>query len=407
MTRPSPTTIPAELSRPRVLPGRCVGNAWRSRGAGVITGALCLVMGLAPAAYTQTPPPASVADNAAAVRADQYADLGRDAYRSGNYEAAYQQFQLAYGADRRAVFLFNIAKCFEKLGRYADAREQFKAYLERYKNDNGGRSAPNEAAVRSLMSRMDEHIFRQNARVIIGSTPPGAQVTRVLDGRPLGTTPLRIQLKPGIYKVRLELPGYESLDADLMVPANGKVRAAFTLQKHRDRAALRIWVNVRRAKIEVDGKVRAVSPYDGRFDLRPGRHRVRIKRRGYEPIEEIIEIPIDRELHIHYVLKAKAQLATWRSWVGWPTFAAGVGGVGSGALASVQADRYYRDSREFELFTGYQDVGFGVGGAAMGIGLGLVLWDAFRNTVPAAELVKGRQHSESRKLKPLDARSIR
>ena len=60
-------------------------------------------------------------------------------------------------------------------------------------------------------------------------------------------------------------------------------------------------------KVIIDGKVRAMTPFSGRLEIRPGRHSLTLRRPGYHPSEEIVEVPRDHVLHVDYVLQPEGQ----------------------------------------------------------------------------------------------------
>ena len=384
---------------PEQLPDRHLRCSRQARLAGALVAvSLCVI----DVGEVHAQPATSAAEQAIKANrtADEYADLAAAAYRRGDYKAALAQYRNAYNAAARPLFLFNMARCLEKLGRYGEAAEHMREYLRRYRIHHG-QVPGNQDRVLSLIKVLQERQTARRAKVVVGSNPPGATVTRVDTGASLGVTPLKLRLKAGIYKLRLDLQDHEPLDADLEVPESEKVRAVFTLKPIRERAAITVWVNVRRAKIELDGKVVAVSPFTERVQVRPGRHVLRVSKRGYEPYEEIVDVPRDRLMEISYVLQPETSMVTWRSWVGAGVAAAGLGGLGGGLAASTAADRFYVDSSGFSQLQTYQNVGYGLGGVGLAAGVGLVLWDAFRNPLHRAELVDGRKRAAGKKLKPL------
>jgi len=348
--------------------------------------------------FAQAPaaPPPSAA-------ADQHADLAKTAYRAGNYEAALQRYEMAYRADQRPVFLYNMGRCLERLERYGEAIDRFRGYLDRYRQVNNGQHASNRTDVLNLIRALRVREYHQRPAVVISSNPPGATVTLINTGRPLGTTPLTTHLEPGIYKVRLKRAGHVPLDADLTVRPGKTMRAVFRLRRVTERAAISLWCNVKRAKVIIDGKVRAMTPFSGRLEIRPGRHSLTLRRPGYHPIEEIVEVPRDHVLHVDYVLQPEGAKATWRSWTGWPLLVVGMGGIGGGAAAAAAADDYYADSRQFSDYQAWQYGGY-IGGAVLfSAGAALLGWDLFRDAVDPTDRVQGRIRPTGKRLRPLDA----
>lgn len=356
----------------------------------------CTVLFGAAVANAQQPDQAPTSSGA-----DQHADRAREAYRTGNYEAALQRFEMAYRDEQRPEFLYNMGRCLEKLERYAEAIDRLQSYLDNYRQQNAGKHAPNRADVLTLIRALRLLEVRQRPQVVIASNPPHAQVTMVRTGQPLGLTPLTTNLEPGFYKIRLTLDDHEPLEADIHVTQGKMVRAVFSLSPATERAALSVWCNVRGASVRLDGKTVATTPYEGRLYATPGRHRLAVQRAGYQTVEEIIELPRDQELHIDYVLVAETSLRSWRSYVGLPLLVVGIAAVGGGVAASIKADSYYADSANYNTFTGLQTGGYVGGGIALGTGIGLLLWDTLRDTVSEHARTPGPPRPSGRRLRPL------
>jgi hypothetical protein len=168
-------------------------------------------------------------------------------------------------------------------------------------------------------------------------------------------------------------------------------------------AALSFWCNVRQAKIAVDGKVVAVTPFSGQVEVAPGRHQVSLSRDGYTTLEEIVEVPEAKQLHLRYRLEPLANASSWRSYLGWPVAVLGAGAVGGGIAAGLQAEQQYRGTPAFERWAGWQRAGYGGGGALLSLGVALLIWDAARESIPEADLVPGLQRRPGRELRPLRA----
>ncbi|MCA9539161.1 MAG: PEGA domain-containing protein [Myxococcales bacterium] len=54
--------------------------------------------------------------------------------------------------------------------------------------------------------RGEQPVVRQNTRLVVESTPPGAQVA--LDGRPFGPTPVEVEVESGAHQIALSMQGY-------------------------------------------------------------------------------------------------------------------------------------------------------------------------------------------------------
>ena len=377
--------------------------------------AALLVSLFAPAAGATEPPPpppvvsgphkgpAIVTAASDAARADALTGQAKDAYRSGKFADALNLFELAFAAAARPALLYNIARTQEKLARYQQAIAYLKRYLELYRQQNGGADPANLADVQNLIETMRRRGYTSLPKVNIESRPPGALVTRASDGASLGSTPLTLHLPPGRHKLRLQLTRFLPMDAVVNVPESGQANFVFTLNTHQERAALSVWCNIRQVKIAIDGRVVAMTPLADRIDVRPGRHQVTLSRDGYGTREDVVEIPANRELHVRYLMQALKGSTGWRSAVGWPLLAAGVGGVAGGVVSWTKAEQFYTGTIDFKYWQDWQNIGYGAGGATAAVGLGFVLWDALRDSTPESDRLEGAQRVEGRELRPYGA----
>jgi tetratricopeptide (TPR) repeat protein len=92
----------------------------------VLSLALVLVYSQA-TSFAQSPPAPTTPEQFEASRV-AYAE-GASSYERGDYDAALQQFQRAYDLAPSPEFWFNIARCHERLGRWAEAAGAYERYL--------------------------------------------------------------------------------------------------------------------------------------------------------------------------------------------------------------------------------------------------------------------------------------
>ena len=78
--------------------------------------------------------------------AKKYFTLGEELYNRADYEGALKQFQQAYGYSKKPALLYNMARCYESLGREDEAIKNFEAYVA---------SKPGEEVERQVRSRVE------------------------------------------------------------------------------------------------------------------------------------------------------------------------------------------------------------------------------------------------------------
>lgn len=125
---------------------------------------LCSVLALAPvqvaAAPAKQPEPAPSEDEAPPdedpnyTRAVEAYRLGTELYNDARFEEALAAFQEAATLYASPDFQFNIAKCYERLGKYEEAIRSYETYLRTA--EDSGDTAVIEASIADLKRRIEE-----------------------------------------------------------------------------------------------------------------------------------------------------------------------------------------------------------------------------------------------------------
>lgn len=380
---------------------------------------LCAVVAIAmpatlcaPAAFADDPPPPPpppVAEtppptNPVAVEADRLSDLAKAAYKDRKYAEAYALFDKAFAVEPRPAFIYNMAKCKERLAEYAEAVKQLQRYLETYRLQNGGLESPDAADVRHQIDDLKRRAFESLPEVAIQSSPPGAQVLEA--GVTLGSTPLTTHMKPGRHNIVLKLDKHSDLDAELEVPQSGKVSVVLSLKSSVKRGAIAVWCNVKQAQVAIDGKIAAVTPFEGQIEVEPGPHQVGFSRINYAPAMVQITVPDDRLVRVRAHIKRTSTVATFRSYLGWPMMILGLAAAAGGGTAAYYANLEYQGTPTFKQYVGYQNLGYGVGAGLGALGLALVIWDNAAGGIPIEELSEGAVFDEGTEVLPLGGLSM-
>lgn len=320
-------------------------------------------------------------------RARALAVEGQRLYEEGKYAEAAAKF-----AEAQAVFphpnnLFNEAKAWEKAAEYQKAIDAYKAYLELFEKQNG-RPAPEAADVERTIAVLKEKAYLALPEVTIDSDPPGALVS--LDDPTVvsGQTPLVTHLAEGTHKVYLRKEGYQYLEKEFIVRSREPMRLTFALEKVRNIGGLRFIVNVRGARIYVDGKVVAATPYYETFQVEAGRHQVMIEKDLYEPVTKNVDVVTGETTDVTADLHLKKAPFSWRGYVGITAAVLGAAGVAvAGTVLRDRANEEWRGTPTYEDFKKWTYVGYGVGFGLIGAGAGLLIWEFARTAVFEEDLI--------------------
>lgn len=187
---------------------------------------------VAAVAKAQQLEPAVQADEAP--RAARYQlDNAERAYREGRYDDAAQAFLAADRIQPSPAIQLALGKIYEQLNDPSRALAAYREYFARSPR------APDRAQVQTRVAALAGQLAEKGVQQIsVSSVPPGATV--IIDTKPLGTTPIYVDLPPGSHHLEYHLQNYESaaLDFELspqqplnvmttLVPAqNGNVAAA-------------------------------------------------------------------------------------------------------------------------------------------------------------------------------------
>jgi hypothetical protein len=167
------------------------------------------------------------------------------------------------------------------------------------------------------------HLAPINALVVVGSTPPGAQV--VLDGKPTGrVTPAQFAVEKGSHTILLRKQGYleETVTADLGAAQNfqyspalralGNAEEIRTVGKFKlfgrggDSAAgmgsISIHTQPKGAQIAINQRVLdKLSPVD--LMLGPGNYIVDVTLTGFKPIHKVVSVDKGGKVAIDEILE--------------------------------------------------------------------------------------------------------
>ena len=356
---------------------------------------LLALAGLAPSAY---------ADKA---KAEQYFHAGAEAFKKQSFEAASEQFELAYKELALPEIAFSAAQAYRrqyfidpKPAYVKRAVELYHAYLDNVKH--GGRVADASDGLAEMQRELDkltaqgtkiEGVQHAATRIAISAIMRGDKkttelteisalpdasttgATATLDGKPAELfTPLDVP--PGDHTVEIAAPGYfpQSIKRHVVEGSTELVEA--TLEP---KPAKLVVHAENGADIAIDGK-----PVPAATELPAGHHVVVITARGRRPVLRELEIGRGEARTLDVSLEATAK----RRAVPWVLGASGVlvAGTVTAALVArshdetmqqietkreqmgISADELARYHHETSQRDAYRDAAYIAGGAALATG---------------------------------------
>lgn len=149
--------------------------------------------------------PASAADEAQRVRAHLH--NAERAYSEGRYSDAAASFLAADRLQPTPAIQLALGKTYEQMNDPSHALASYREYFVRAPR------APDRAQVQVRVAALASQLAERGVQQIsVSSVPPGAIV--VIDAKPLGTTPIYVDLSPGAHHLEFHRQGYESAGLD-------------------------------------------------------------------------------------------------------------------------------------------------------------------------------------------------
>ena len=161
-------------------------------------------------------------------RAKAKYEEGVEAYRALRYADAVRLFLEADAISPSAVLSYNIARAYAKLADDAQTLRWYRNYLRL------NPQAKNAAEVAEYVRALSDALAKQGLQQLtILTSPSGATV--VIDGNPLGVSPLTVELHPGNHSVLLSLRGFSDFNDDFLLPQTTAIDLNVALVKATER----------------------------------------------------------------------------------------------------------------------------------------------------------------------------
>jgi hypothetical protein len=176
-------------------------------------------MTIAPPAFAQGAPAAGAAkapDKKTKDAARKAYGDGEKAYGAGDYSKAYEHFQKAYGLIPTPHAEYWMAMSLYKEGKDESAVAAFEKFLA-----NPDASKVGDEKLSEAERAFDELKGKQVGELNLVTNPAGASVLVDGEAQP-GETPMMLRLKPGLHKLTISSPGYETKQMEVNIGAGQK-----------------------------------------------------------------------------------------------------------------------------------------------------------------------------------------
>ncbi|MEO8549586.1 MAG: PEGA domain-containing protein, partial [Kofleriaceae bacterium] len=201
--------------------------------------------------------------------ADLHFQIGADAYKKGDFTAALEHFLTSNRLVPNRNVMFNIARAYEQLARYP---ESYRYYVDALRGES------DQGTLKAIEAALDR-IGPKVASVDVVAQPQGAVV--YIDRKDLGsvgTTPARLGLGGGKYKVIVEAPGYEPWETQIDVSVGTRTKVEHELERILGTMDI---AGIAGTEVRLDDEsapVACVTPC--KLDVPPGTHVLHFRARG-------------------------------------------------------------------------------------------------------------------------------
>lgn len=220
-----------------------------------------------------------------AAEAELAFELGVEFFTAGNYREALVHLLLSNRLAPNRNVTFNIARCYEELGRYEAAYQRYTDYV-RVETNPDDRSAAEEALAR---------IAPKVALIRVESTPPGATIyveRRDLGAR--GVTPRTLAVAPGETRIVTELDGHRPSEGSVKAVTGGM--SELDLQLEQIRTEVELYGTPQGAEIREEGSAEILGTLPVTLMLPPGPHTLTISAEGFSDRTREVRAEVDRRV---------------------------------------------------------------------------------------------------------------
>lgn len=241
-----------------------------------------LVLGAVLACASLASPPAQAQSDDVKQRAREHFDRGLRLFDQSDDKGALAEFRAAYELVPHPSVLYSIGLVYASLGRPVEAVDSLERLLAQ-----SPRLAPEQ------LERAKATLAAEQAKVGSLNVTTNVPATVELDGVDGGKTPLAkpLRVASGIRLVSVVAPGHVPIRREVSVAGGQLVTLSLELQKsEQDLAQFDLSIDVPDAEVLVDGERIGKSPLPASLALLPGRRAVEVRRPGYRPFRQTLDV---------------------------------------------------------------------------------------------------------------------
>ncbi len=294
---------------------------------------LMLTASLPRAAWAQPPAPAPIAPFPDAptpsTNPEEDKRRGDEAMIALRYQEALGHYQRAYLATKSPALLYNMGRAYEGLGDFPKALESLEEFSDKASPDLKARVPKLDDLVTDVRNRV--------ATMILSTQIAGAEIRlgqKVLGSTKIGQTILRVN--SGAQTLSVTHRDYFPFERSLALAA-GKIETVdVVLASRAAEALLRVTSPVSGAAVTIDGKSMGNVPTE--TPMKPGQHRISLRRDGYEPAETSIVVIAGESKDVNIPMAVRETiLGKWWFWTGIGVVLV-AGGIAIFAVATTEKD---------------------------------------------------------------------
>jgi hypothetical protein len=288
---------------------------------------VCLLVAATLVPHSAFAQPAAAAGPTA--NADEEKRQGDEAMVALRYEEALAHYRRAYDASKNPALLYNMGRAFEGLSDFPKALDALEEFAEK--------ATPELKARVPKLDDLMTDVRKRVATIILSSPVSGAEIrlgNKVVGTTKTGQTVFRVNA--GAQTLTVTHKDYFPFERPVTLAAAKIETVDVVLASRTEEALLRITSPVSGAAVTVDGKEMGNVPAE--TPLRPGQHRIALRRDGYDPAETSVVLVAGEKKDVVVPMAVHETITNkWWFWTGIGVVVVG-GGIAAYLIATTEKD---------------------------------------------------------------------